>query len=369
MDQEQYSRTGASTPVMLAFASNVFHICIIVFGLSTAYLLYGVFFGLGDFASWDKARQVTMLGNINLAGNVMLAAAVVGSICSLVIFWFEETAGYLMALLAAALYFGVPMAFASMGGEPSVAMRMTVAKFPVAALVPGLVAFILVVRDLIVRLVRSLERQNKVASDLQFGSDAKREDRPVRMSLIGKCWEGAYCRDYVRTYCPIFKAKDTCWQRRRGCYCDEEIVNNATKKSRGTVLEMAPSESSNYANNNTPKKVVFLSDEQKVERCRNCIIYNEHQREKYKILLPIVMVVSVALCAFLGYEMRDSVGGAMNAIEMTVRKFAFTGDPTTAIKVAKPNESAVWLFVLAGSIMIIAKIIHVLEWAIFEKKW
>jgi hypothetical protein len=56
-------------------------------------------------------------------------------------------------------------------------------------------------------------------------------------------------------------------------------------------------------------------------------------------------------------------------IEMTIRRFAFTGDPTTAIKVVKPNEGAVWAFVLAGSIMVIAKIIHVLEWAIFEKKW
>ena len=368
MDQEQYSRTGASTPVLLGIVNNVFHICIGVFVLSTAYLLYGVFFGLGDFGSWDRARQVTMMGNINLAGNVMLAAAVVGSVCSLVLFWFEETAGYLMALLAGAFYFGVPMAFASMGGEPSVAMRMTVARFPVAALAPALIAVILVVRDLIVRLIRSLDRQSKVASDLQFGNDAKREDRPVRMSLIGKCWEGAYCRDYIRTHCPIFKAKDTCWQRRRGCYCDEEIVNTATKKSRGTVLEMAPNEAQNYANS-TPKKVVFLSDAQKVERCRNCIIYNEHQREKYKILLPVVMLLSVLLCAFLGYEMRDSVGNAMNTIESTVRRFAFTGDPTTAIKVAKPNETAIWAFVLAGSIMVIAKIIHALEWAIFEKKW
>jgi len=218
MDQEQYSRTGASTPMLLTFVSNVFHICIVVFGLSTAYLLYGVFFGLGDFSSWDKARQVTMLGNINLAGNVMLAAAVVGSICSLVLFWFEETAGYLLALLAGAFYFGVPMAFSKAGGEPSVALSMTVAKFPVAALAPGLIAVILVVRDLIVRIIGSFDRQNKVASDLQFGNGAKREDRPIRMSLIGKCWEGAYCRDYVRTHCPIFKAKDTCWQRRRGCY-------------------------------------------------------------------------------------------------------------------------------------------------------
>ena len=368
MDQEQYSRTGASTPVMLGFANNIFHVCIVVFGLSTAYLLYGVFFGLGDFASWDRARQITMMGNINLAGNAMLAAAVLGAICSVVLFWYEEAAGYVIAVLAGGLYFGVPMAFASMGGEPSVAMRMTVAKFPVAALAPSLIAVILVVRDLIVRLVGSLERQSKVASDMQFGKDAKREERPMRMSLIGKCWEGAYCRDYIRTHCPIFQAKDTCWQRRRGCYCDEEIVNTATKKSRGTVLEMAPNESQNYANSTT-KKAVFLSNEQKVERCRNCIIYNEHQREKYKVLLPVVMVVAIALCAFLGYQMRDSVGSAMNVIEMTIRRFAFTGDPTTVIKVAKPNESAVWAFVLAGSIMVIAKIIQVLEWAIFEKKW
>ena len=65
MDHEEYNRTGAATPVMLGIANNVFHVCIVVFGLSTAYLLYGVFFGLGDFASWDRARQITMMGNIN----------------------------------------------------------------------------------------------------------------------------------------------------------------------------------------------------------------------------------------------------------------------------------------------------------------
>ena len=367
MEQEQYSRTGASTPVFMSIAGNIFHAAIVVFGLCAAYLLYGVFFGLGDFGSWDKARQATMVGNITLAGKGILIASVVGSLCTLILFWYDETAGYITTALGAALYFGVPMAFASLGGETSAALNLSVSRFPLAALAPGVAGIILVIRDIILRIINSVERQTKVASDMQFGKDAKREDRPTRLALIGKCWEGAYCRDFVRQHCPIFIQKDTCWKRRRGCYCDEEIVNAASKKTRGTVLEMAPNEAHNYTSN-TKKKAVFLSSEQKAERCRNCIIYNEHQREKYKILLPVTIVICVGLCFLLGVVLRESVGTAMNMVETTVKRFAFTGEPGTFITVSKPNETAQWAFVAAGSIVVIAKVIHALEWVIFEKK-
>jgi len=66
MDQEQYSRTGASTPVMLAFASNVFHICIIVFGIATAYLLYGVFFVWETLHPGTERVKLRCLGILTL---------------------------------------------------------------------------------------------------------------------------------------------------------------------------------------------------------------------------------------------------------------------------------------------------------------
>ena len=91
-------------------------------------------------------------------------------------------------------------------------------------------------------------------------------------------------------HCPIFLSRKACWREKRGCYCEEDIVAAAASKINGVVLDMAPDPKQNYANTarqvgttgmeNAYRKPA-LSHAQKVQRCKYCVIFNEHEREKY----------------------------------------------------------------------------------------
>jgi len=49
----------------------------------------------------------------------------------------------------------------------------------------------------------------------------------------------------------------------------------------------------------TAEPRIVLSAQQKRERCRNCIIYCEHQRQKFAIASPLVVVAVIAGYAYI----------------------------------------------------------------------
>lgn len=356
---------------ILSFTSAVMSLASFVAGAAILYLLFGLFYGLNDFGSWEVARQRQMLSNIDLAGTGLLVGLGVGALCAALNFWWEETAGYVLLIGALLLGIGLPMAYPMLveAGEPNKGVVVALRVFGPAAILPGVVGAILVVRDLVSKLLLTLQRRSFEAEDMQYGKDASKAERPVRMSLMAKCWEGPYCRDFVRAHCPIFIQKATCWKQRRGCYCEEEIVSTAATKTKGLALEMAPDSRFNNANPGRPGRKLLLSDAQKVERCRNCIIYNEHQRDKYRVLLPVVVVLVAGICFLLSPLMREWIASGMTGFESAVNRFSFSGTADKAVKLTRPNETAQWVVVVAFSVMVLSKALQTLEWAVFEKKW
>ncbi|MBB6052092.1 hypothetical protein [Armatimonas rosea] len=378
MSREESDEGGVYIPpVVYAFINLAMTIAFVVAGLGLAYLLYGVFVGLGGFASWDVAKQNIMLGNIALAAKAMTIGLGVGAVCVAVLFWFEELAGYVLLIAAALLGLGLPFLFPMLGGEKaSIGTAKALEAFPFAAMAPGAIGFILVVRDIIAKFTGAVLRRGAETetAGLQLGAGAKREQKPLRTSLIGKCWEGNYCRDWVRPHCPIYQKRDACWRQRRGCYCEQDIVNAAAGKSQqgGVQLEMAPASQYNYANPSAPgtsaAAKVFLTDAQKAERCRNCVIYNDHQSEKYKIIMPITIVVTLALCVLFAPLMRMGISASMSGIEHLAAKLSFASSQESGLKLTRPSDPVQWALVGAFSLMIISKALQVVEWCIFTKK-
>lgn len=356
---------------ILSFTSAVMSLSFVAAGASVLYLLFGLFFGLNEFGTWEVARQRQMLSNIDLAGNALLIGLGVASLCVALNFWFEEAAGYVVLIAALLLGFGLPMVYPLLvdAGQPNRGIVVALSKVGPASIIPGVVGGILVLRDLAAKLLLTLRRRTVEVEDMQYGKDARKADRPVRMSLMAKCWEGPYCRDFVRAHCPIFIKKATCWKQRRGCYCEEEIVSTAAMKTKGLALEMAPDSRFNNANPSRPGKKLLLSDAQKVERCRNCIIYNEHQRDKYRVMLPVVVVLVAAICFLLAPVMREWIASGMTGFESAINRFSFSGTAEKSVKLTRPNENAQWIVVIAFSVMVLSKALQTLEWAVFEKKW
>ncbi|MBS1707385.1 MAG: hypothetical protein JSS65_01545 [Armatimonadetes bacterium] len=190
--------------------------------------------------------------------------------------WGEETAGPIMLIIGLGLVFSpsyLPgMLGAQQGDKGAAAMEaLASAGYPAAV-----VGFLLIGGHLFIT-VRQRAVQGARAEQLKFGQGIK-EESDVRNVILGKCWQLPYCRKFVRERCPIYHSKKTCWKERVGCMCEESVIRNAME---GKVIPADVVAASKFIPQNHK-----LTAQQKFERCKQCVIYNEHQKHKYKLALP-----------------------------------------------------------------------------------
>ncbi len=115
---------------------------------------------------------------------------------------------------------------------------------------------------------------------MKYGKGVKEE--PDKQNVfMGKCWQLPYCRKFVRERCPIYHARRTCWRELVGCMCEEDVIRGAMENR--VISKDALSAANAIPRNN---KLTII---QKRERCKTCVIYNEHQRHKYKAAVPGIL--------------------------------------------------------------------------------
>lgn len=368
---EEEERPSFVLPALLSAAQTAFTIAAIVAALAIAYLLFGIFSGqLAEYGSLGHAERLRVKTNLGYAGVGLQGGTIVGSICAAICFFGAESTGWILLVVAAALGFGVPFAFTNFGsGATSDGVKMALSPFLPAAIPPGAIGAFLAVKDLILKTTSAVKTKVFDSNEMTFGTGAVKENRPTRTSILGKCWEGPYCRTFIREHCPIFIKRQACWKNRRGCYCDEDIVSGAASKVKGLMLEMAPASETNFSTPATQtSRKVHLTDWQKAERCRNCIIYNEHQREKYKIFMPIVILGTIAGAAAFSQPAFALVKVMITRIDHTVQSLSFGPAGSTPKHFVEIADWAVWSIVLALSVMLISKVLQTLEYLIFVKK-
>jgi len=189
---------------------------------------------------------------------------------------------------------------------------------------------ILAFRDIILRLIDGTSRKRDEFGKMEFGGKVKEEAPPAGalLGVFAKCWQLPYCRPPIRKSCPIYIHRTKCWKERVGCMCEEAVVRHSMEaiiikdgdlnkdqpsadsandfiKMDGDIktpdpalektVEVTPVAVPKAAARPRDKNVKIphnpnLPQHVKVERCRNCVIYNEHQRKKYQLLAPIVVV-------------------------------------------------------------------------------
>lgn len=350
--------------------------------LAAAYLIFGIVGGgLAGFDSLTHDERLRVLANVALGAQALEIGLTVGALGAAIAFFATDTIGYYVFGIAALVGVGVPFLcrMTSNGQSPSFGTGVAIASFIHSGLVPGIIGALLIARDIVKRLIEAIQNRPINHVDLTYGGDALAAPKPVRTSLLAKCWEGPYCRDFIRPHCPIFLSRKACWREKRGCYCEEEIVSNAAAKVNGIVLDMAPDPAHNYANAAKPVggggyapnvyRKPELSAAQKVQRCKYCVIYNEHEREKYKLLVPVVMIGTVLLCILFSTVLRDAVGGVLGFTQGIVDRFTFNSSTTQVpTTLTHPGEAVEWIFVGAFTIMIVSKALQFLEWMCFTAK-
>ena len=345
---------------VLDIAEKVFLVAGIVTLLIIAYLLFGLFSGsLADVANHSKAERVQAMQTLGMVNNA-LTVSLIATLISATLLYYAEAGVAVVMLLGAAFfaygmeYFAGILGLAGKNFSQQAAVIAALKELHLAALITAVPGVLLMGRSLLVRLFGS--RDDDIANS-SYGANASAEDNQPRalIGVMAKCWQLPYCREGVRKTCPIYHARTKCWKQRVGCMCEENIIRLAQAPSKGdapATIEMAKgmgfvaigdliakSEAEvrpNMPTREGPRGVRIptnphLSDAQKRERCRNCIIYNEHQRQKYRFLSPIVTLAVPALVYFNFENLERLLGSVLQYMDRLFGRLTFNAESSARL--------------------------------------
>ncbi len=335
--------------------------------LCAAYFVWGI--ASGVIASWSElipADQARFTQNIQLAGQLLVIASVLAAISIGYINWLRSEIGFVLLLVFVVMYFAIPAGFDWWASQGAVWAdgRPLALKAMFTALQNGSYAFVAVGTILILRNITTLIDISKVQSRhaIQHKLGNKPEQSHSDM-LLGPCWKLPYCVDFVRDRCPIYLNRKTCWRHKMGCMCEERVIINAMEIERKDGY--------------TPVKLVkipenkILTPAAKRSRCRQCIIYNHRQHQKYKVALPITLVAAIyVMYAFYG----NVCGWILNSLEyldVVVSKMAFAtaGQRITPLgDMIASSHMAVAFLTCVIYVIVMSWILKLLEHAVFEWK-
>jgi hypothetical protein len=113
-----------------------------------------------------------------------------------------------------------------------------------------------------------------------------------------------------------------------------------------------------------------LTPAQKAERCRQCVIYNEHQKHKYQLALPLSALALVGLYILIHSPLHAAVQAMLEqADKMMVKDTRLTGagakDVTGITSGMIPYAE---IIMVAGFLILFAYTVRVLEYLFFKAK-
>ena len=255
------------------------------------------------------ASQVTdAVRNVEIFQKVLVVGVLGLTIGSTYLFWGSEFLGAGQVAIAAALYFAplyVPSLF---GGTPNTASENALGALQLGGTLFGVIGLIVLIADISLRVTQRVKTGVKL-DQLKYGKGIKEETTKQNV-LLGKCWQLPFCRTFVRDKCPIYLSKRTCWKELVGCMCEESVI-------RGAMENKPIPKDALLAANFIPQNHK-LTMQQKRERCFSCIIYNEHQRHKYKVTVPLTVLGWLAIYGVFHSLLIEMVSGILTKINHVV---------------------------------------------------
>ncbi|MFQ5811281.1 MAG: hypothetical protein ACE5JM_16815 [Armatimonadota bacterium] len=218
--------------------------------------------------------------------------------------------------------------------------------------------------------------------------------------------------------CPAYKQRKSCWRTKKGCNCDEAMIERlvqarTTAKGVSTQTQRTSEE---YVREELREPGRLKTGRQLIS-CSKCPIYAEHQRQKFLILNPTVIVAALALF-YLGAPVYTAgFKVALVQLDRFCQRFAFQPEPRQGDQqpdpderpgymdeykwrvarekykglgatvehhpVVPPNEhrmmswlggelneySVHWIIYVVVCIFVLTQLLHTVEWAVFKMHW
>jgi hypothetical protein len=294
--------------------------------------------------------------NIGIFDKFVLGGVLALGVSTTYLFWGESILAGIQLASAAFLYLS-PLILSSAGIAKSdqKAVGLALEALSRGGLLLGLIGIGVLVVDLSVR-AKTRSRQGWKLDQLRYGKGVKEEvDR--HNVFMGKCWQLPFCRKFVRERCPIYHARRTCWKELTGCMCEEEVIRNAMEAK---AIPKDALMAATYIPRN-----MKLTFEQKRERCKSCVIYNEHQKHKYKAALPLTLIAFAAIYLGLHPLLIKAVGGIIGTLDQLMGKALLR--PGGSGQLEQPTAFKELLLVCL-LIVGLAYMMKLLEYVIFKLK-
>lgn len=295
----------------------------------------------------DATKNVEVLQKILAVGSIGLG------IGAAVTFWGEEILGAILLIVSGAMFFAPLYMPSFLGSSSQAIVGRSMGAIQSAGAMLGGVSMIILVADIATRM-RNRTKKGAKADQMKYGKGIK-EEAGTKNVFMGKCWQLPFCRKFVREKCPIYHANRTCWKELVGCMCEEQVIRNA--------MEGRPISKEALLNGSAIPKNNKLTVDQKRERCRNCIIYNEHQRHKYKLMMPVTLGALTVIYVIGHPILIPMTANTMRAINTVVSRGTLGG-----LKALEPppafNEGLLFVFFL----VLLTYAMKVIEYLIFKLK-
>ena len=338
--------------VLLSLARFLFFAGLLATVLSLGFLIYYSLMPQGQAPPLRQAQ-----GLIATFSSVLSAGVVAVVIGAAYTFWGEEIMPALLLVGAGLTYFAPLLLPMATGGQTTSVGQASMGSIQTTGILFGALAIIVLVLDLGVRARERAARGAK-AEVLRYGKGIK-EEKNVQNIFMGKCWQLPFCRKFVRERCPIYHSRRTCWRERVGCMCEEAVINGA--------LENKPIPRDALAAAQYIPKNNKLTLDQKKERCRSCVIYNEHQRHKYKLSMPIILLGFVGVYVAFRVTLLNMTTDVIGRIDQVVGRATFTSE-TGIKKAAQANVPFQEFLLFCFFIVALTYVMRLVEYLIFKAK-
>lgn len=354
-----HSSTSAVEGFQLAIESLSKTLCwvgLAALAIGLGFLIYTFAVAGGGTGNVSAAQA---LSNIDLFQKILLGGVLAVVLGTTYLFWGEETLGVLQLAGAGLLYFA-PLILPSAFGvtTPNETGSAALGAIQTSGIVAGAIGIIVLLADVASR-IKLRSQQGARADALKYGKGL-REERDIQNVFLGKCWQLPFCRKFVRERCPIYHSKRTCWKEQVGCMCEEQVIRDAMENK--VIPKDAIAAAQFIPRNNK------LTSAQKFERCKQCVIYNEHQKHKYRAWLPAALIIFAGLYVLLRTPLLAMTGGIIEGIDRMIGQATFRGEAGVKQTITHSGLPFQEILLVCFMVIAFAYVLRLVEFLIFKLK-
>jgi len=296
-------------------AETVLKVTVVVLVVSTAYLIFGI---LAGHLTQESGRVAAVF---QTTSTVFTIAAILVAVSAFIRFYEQPGWVYLAVLPGLIAAVIIPFVIQNKYASPGPVGRDLIRNLRFC----GEIVFVIVALRAGIAIVDRIRRPPAPEEDQRDQAPMHVEKKKVtgRTPLWAKCWDLPYCHESLQAVCPAFQAHKSCWKLNRGCNCDEGMIDRLVSiraTARGTSAQQQRT-AQQYVREELaePKR----KSTKQLMPCRRCAIYNEHQRQKFALVNPIVVVLALVSLVLLAPIYRAGFGGALIGIDSFAQHISF----------------------------------------------